>query len=276
MAVVRDDEWENPQVICVKECERAPNSAEVKVRPIVRMKIEALMKKYTSREWLAYLIGHPEIDPLLVEDIVIPEQVATSANVDDVVIQDGLIPEGFKIIGVMHSHHNMNIGFSGTDENWINQNHDISILVSHKEIGGQVRYTTPCGAKKIVKCKVTVKHDIEFDGDAWIEEVSKNIKDRTYTPSNFFDGDWEGGYPYGGGGWGREGGTISREAVNRKTEDLFADIDREFTLEQELKAAFGSDENSDDDVFDTNQMTAQTSDDGPIDDDKTPGAGPEN
>jgi len=271
MVTTRDDEWENPDIVCVKVCERTPSEAEVQVRPLVRAKIEALMKKYQNREWLGYLIGRIDGTPFLIDDMVIPEQVATSASVDDIVIQEGLVPEGFKMLGVIHSHHNMGIGFSGTDDNWINQNHDISILVSHKEITGQVRFNTPCGAKKIVKCKVTVKHDLNFDADNWIEEASKSIKDRAPVQTNFQNG-WEGydGSSYGwggrqGNGWARGGngngkrfatetteqaGTMSRDAVNRKTEDLFAGIDKEFTLEQELMVAF--DLKTDEDVFDTN------------------------
>jgi hypothetical protein len=320
MAVQRDDEWENPQIVCVKECERTPATAEVKVRPIVRAKIEALMKKYTSREWLSYLIQKIDCDdPYLVEDTVVPEQVATSGSVDDIVIQEGLVPEGYKMIGVMHSHHNMNIGFSGTDDNWINQNHDISILVSHKEISGQVRFNTPCGAKKIVKCKVIVKHDLNFDADAWVEEVDKNIKAYRAPVTNFSGGQWDGyedGVYYhgghgmtpnrgGGNGHGNgfrggrssyfpaQGGTISRDAVNRKTEDLFAGIDKEFTLEQELKAAFGDDQegkalaalqnqaiqNADDDGWDTAESQIVKGIDeveSKLNSDDGPAAGPDN
>ncbi len=112
-------------------------------------KIKQLQKYYPSLEWLAYLVG--KVDhvkhTVLVEDLVIPDsQRVTGGNVYDVEYGWN---EGKSIIGVIHSHHSMGAFFSGTDDAYINQNHDVSIVVSTNQsspIKGQVRMKTRCGA----------------------------------------------------------------------------------------------------------------------------------
>lgn len=112
-------------------------------------KIKKLQDYYPSLEWLAYLEGEVDHDKhhVLVKDIVIPDsQQTTGVNVYNVEYSWN---EGRKIIGVIHSHHSMGAFFSGTDDAYINQNHDVSIVVSTSErspIKGQVRMKTRCGA----------------------------------------------------------------------------------------------------------------------------------
>lgn len=111
-------------------------------------KIKKLQSYYPTLEWLAYLVGEVdhEKQEVVVTDLIIPDsQHVTSVNVHDVEYSwnDGKI-----ICGVIHSHHGMGAFFSGTDDAYINQNHDVSIVVStspHSLIQGQVRVKAPCG-----------------------------------------------------------------------------------------------------------------------------------
>jgi len=235
------DEWET-KVECITECSKAPKDITVYLTPIVMAKIDALMKKYTSREWLGYLVGSPE-KPFHIVDMVIPVQTATSASVDD--IQFPKLENGMKVLGVIHSHHNMGCGFSGTDDKWINQNHDISILVSHTSMKVQVRVNVPCGAKKIMEAKPKVSYNLDFDEETFIKSAEENIRDRKivtpYTSSrdNWYDrycgGDFFDGYGY-----------VNREP-EKKSPQLFDSQDKELSLEEELIKEFT--ENSEKDNF---------------------------
>jgi len=172
--------WETEDKMeCIKDCSVAPDKKMVYISPLVYKKIKALMNKYKTREWLAYLIGKDEADSpgVFVADIYFPKQTASSAQVDDIELSAKV-----KVIGVMHSHHNMGNSFSGTDHEYINDNHNVSVLVSHKEITGQYRYITPCNRYKIVPITVQVHYDINFDEETFIKEADEKMNSFT-TPS---------------------------------------------------------------------------------------------
>lgn len=190
------DEWEC-EIDTVKECGKAPKDDEliVFVKPMVKRKIDLLMDKYTSREWLAYLFGTKTDDEIMIEDMDVPKQKATAAAVNDVEYE---VPEGKSIIGVIHSHHSMGTNFSGTDDNWINLNHDVSILVAHNGITARVRWTAPCGAKKAIRAKVRLSFDVDLNEEEFMADVEKKLEEErvvTHGRYSFVDDDYyEGGY----------------------------------------------------------------------------------
>lgn len=166
----RDDAWE-VKLDMVSACSKAPETILVLINPLAKTKIDLLMEKYKSREWLAYLVGKNNV----VLDIVIPDQIASGASVTDV---DFPNEKNLPIIGVIHSHHNMGAGFSGTDDEWINQNHNISIVISHTGMKGQVRWKSPCGAMKIVPATIRLNIQVDYDRSAFLKEADEKIKSR--------------------------------------------------------------------------------------------------
>lgn len=142
-------------------------------------KIKKLQKHYPSLEWLAYLVGKVDhkTNHVLVEDIVIPDsQRVTGANVYDVEYGWN---EGKAIIGVIHSHHGMGAFFSGTDDEYINQNHDVSIVVSTNQgspIKGQVRIKTPCDSYILAEdLTFSVNYPKLLDEDEFEKEFTSKI-----------------------------------------------------------------------------------------------------
>jgi hypothetical protein len=173
----RADSWE-VEIPTVEACSKAPSEVLCQIEVLAKVKIDALMDKFPNIEWLAYLIGD-RANPLVVQDLYIPQQDVTSTSVDNI-----QCPEfnTLSIIGVIHSHHGMGTGFSGTDHAWINQNHNLSIVVAKKEIAGQFRWATPCGSMKIIPVKCRVKYDLEFDKEVFLQENTPRIKSKAYTP----------------------------------------------------------------------------------------------
>ena len=191
----RSDSWE-VEIDKVHNCDKVPKEQKVLIEVFAKRKINALMKKYPSIEWLAYLLGDKELDPYTVKDIFIPKQKVTSTSVDNIVCENF---NDLPIIGVIHSHHGMGNGFSGTDHEWINQNHNISLCISKTGIAGQVRMTTPCGALKIIDAIIKVKYpETDFDFDKWIEEETKKIENKIYTNVNNVNGYWNGNNGWSG------------------------------------------------------------------------------
>lgn len=174
----KDDEWETDLEV-VKECGKFKADTNGKVvvwlEPLAKVKIDALMEEYKAREWLGYLLGDKE--KMLVKDIFIPEQNATSTRVDEIECEEF---NDLPVMGVIHSHHNMGTNFSGTDHAYINQNHDISLLVAHSGIAGQVRKKVPCGAFLVTDVKVRLALKVDWKKEEWIKEITKKIKKPVY------------------------------------------------------------------------------------------------
>jgi hypothetical protein len=168
-----EDFWET-KIDEVKECSKAPSSIQINMHQIVIQKIKLLNEKFKNIEWLAYLVGK-EYE---VEDLYIPHQEVSSVTVDKIES-----PEYNKhnIIGVIHSHHSMGNTFSGTDDEYINQNHDISICVTSKmDMNAQIRWKTPCGSTKIINGHVNkyFTKDISWV-DGFFKEIDEKIKEKT-------------------------------------------------------------------------------------------------
>ena len=150
-------------------------------------KIKSLQDYFPNLEWLAYLVGEVDHDKknVLVTDLVIPDsQNVTGVNVYNVEYGWN---EGKSIIGVIHSHHTMGAFFSGTDDAYINQNHDVSIVVStHRgsPIKGQVRMKTLCGSYILAEdLTFSVNRESELDSDKFVKEFTSKINSPITRPN---------------------------------------------------------------------------------------------
>jgi len=187
-----DDSWE-VEIDCVTACSKSPEKVNVWFHPLAKRKVDTLMKEYSAIEWLAYLLGKKGTRE--VEDIFIPDQSISTARVDDIECEEY---NNLSVIGVIHSHHSMGHSFSGTDHDYINGNHDISIVVSHSGLAGQFRFKTPCGAYKIIEVNVRLKVNLEFDDEKFIEAVKPKLIKKTYTSYTSYGGYNGYGGQYGG------------------------------------------------------------------------------
>jgi len=173
-----EDSWEC-KLDMVTACSKTPDNVTVKISPLVKRKINLLMQKFTNLEWLAYLVGSNYV----VEDLFIPNQTVTAASVN----VDADTPQSDRpIIGVIHSHHTMGSFFSGTDDAYINMNHNISIVVSNKGMKAQARIKTPCGALRTIEAKVVTDLQVDLDEKVFEESVDEKVT----TPFTGYKGTW--------------------------------------------------------------------------------------
>ncbi len=176
-----DDCWES-ELDTVDGCSKAPEGIEIWIKPLAKVQIDAMMEKFPNIEWFAYLLGDGK-DPFTVEKIFVPEQTVTATSVDDIICEDF---NKLKPIGAMHSHHGMGTGFSGTDHAFVNQNHNISLVISDTAIAGQVRWKTPCGCLKIVNAEVKPKIEVDFDKAAFLKTEAIKVKEKSYGGANSY------------------------------------------------------------------------------------------
>jgi hypothetical protein len=218
VVISKEQCWES-DIDMIKNCDKAPEEIEVLVSPLAKDKIDRLMAMFPNIEWLAYLVGSTDKENS-VTDIYIPSQVVSSGSVTNV---DSSVCNKMNIIGVIHSHHTMGNGFSGTDNEWINQNHDISLCISNNGINGQVRWKTPCGSLKVVKARTKLNLQVNYDVEEFDKQVKKNI-----SSSNTL------GIVRKQGTINNENFVVMSEATHNNIHELYVKK-REQTLEDELK-----------------------------------------
>jgi hypothetical protein len=158
-------------------CEMFKDADESIVLPFqVHRKIRAITEDIPGNtEWLGYLIGHPDKDGFVVEDIVIPEQEVTkiSVNVKDT-------PEIPNIIGTIHLHPFGSGGmfFSSTDTDFIGVNYPITVVTNNVgDYKAQIKRTLPCGAFTQLEVEVYAEefpHSKELD--KFVQESLTKIK----------------------------------------------------------------------------------------------------
>lgn len=179
------DTWE-VKLDCVSECSKAPESIDVYLSAISISKMRLFMNWSGRQEWLAYLIGESKDNKIFVNDLLLPKQKASVALVSNVDCENY---NG--IVGVIHSHHEMGgasnpekPGFSGHDENFINGNHDVSLLIAKDGISGHVRIKVACGAFKRVKANIHKMIDDRIDKEQLKKEFEEKILTTTTANNN--------------------------------------------------------------------------------------------
>jgi len=160
--------WE-VELDIVNSCGKGQKKKVVWMGRLAKLKIDILMRKFKNQEWFAYLLGKEH----RVQDIFLPEQRASTAFVGNIECKEyNKLP----IIGAMHSHHNMGSTSSSHDHDFVNSNHNISLIVSHREgIQGQVRIKVPCGALFITKADVRLDLEVDFNKKEFMTEVDEKI-----------------------------------------------------------------------------------------------------
>jgi hypothetical protein len=174
--IVKEEEYWEIKQDCVTACSKVEKNVDVFMNIKSRRKAMLYMKWAGAREWLAYLVGKMENGKYIIEDLYLPDQRTSSVLVDKV---DTTEFNRLSIVGVIHSHHEMGAGdvdnpsFSGHDAEFINSNHNLSLLAGKDGTGfkivGIARAKTPCGA--FIQIKALVKALVENS------EEDKALKD---------------------------------------------------------------------------------------------------
>lgn len=143
----------------------------------VYFKIRSMMDEMNRKEWMGYLKGFEDDGDIYIEDIYIPEQTVTSANVNNEEEQ----PEDS--IGMVHSHHSMGAFWSGTDRSSIiHQNKANMVVDSDMEMEATTLVDLPCGRTAVVDADVLVMNEGD-DFEDWAEEQEDKIQTKTYSSS---------------------------------------------------------------------------------------------
>lgn len=194
---IKKDHWTNESVRIVK-------SIKCYVPKTISNVMKALNKKFISSEFSIFCImDYNKIEKQFeVDDIYyIPKQKVSSASVD--YLEDA--PEGYNL--VIHKHPRGYRSFSGTDDAYINQNFNFSLLWEGGNfVAGQARITTEYG-------QLSLPLDINEEDDVLpvipLEQLKK-IEEKVYQykfPGAVNCNDYNGNLHNGFGGFGHMNNT---------------------------------------------------------------------
>lgn len=180
-------------ITCIKECPHKTESIELIITLDVYTKLIYLQDKYSDTEFTVF--GNAILqqdDSYLLSDITIPKQTVAHSSVDDIEI-DGV----YNVI--IHKHPGDNPGgFSTVDEEYANQNHDISILIGSKNLDTYVavaRKLTKCGCYIRVPISIKTLRNTITD-KFFLDSVEKNITKKIYQ-NNTNVRDWKNNIYFG-------------------------------------------------------------------------------
>ena len=167
----------------VQECSETKPPA-IYVAPNVIGKILYLLDRFEGVEWAADLLGYTDdAGDYYIEDVYLFEQDVSAVSVER------KEPPPTDAIGTTHSHHSMGAFFSATDDEYPNENHDLSGVISNSPQGGlpftmlfTVRKKTPCG--KLIRFN-------DVPATVWVEkipvkEVENVVRRASFSPRNLY------------------------------------------------------------------------------------------
>lgn len=168
--------WESDMKF-IGSCGMLPKNFNIHFSSKTQAKIDILMKEKDGIEWLCFLVGEVnwKDNKAIVHDLFIPDkQDIGVAHVDEIDVGDESIRKSF--IGVIHSHHTMGAFFSQDDWEFLNKNHDISIVVSTTGYKSVVRFKTKCGSYTHVEGNILNYISLdEEEKEDFIKEVRSKI-----------------------------------------------------------------------------------------------------
>lgn len=105
--------------------------------------LQGLMKRFGNKEFYTYLLGYFDEDGVpVVDDYYIPSQEVSASTAD---VTEHILPEEVtrRLIGWLHSHHDMGAFDSGRDLD--SANYPVAIVISNKGHKGYIRKRATCG-----------------------------------------------------------------------------------------------------------------------------------
>lgn len=148
----------------------------VMISKIVQDKVSRLNNRMGSLEWMVYTIGNKKNEQIEIRDVIIPRQVVTGVSVRPL---DFPFVNG--IIGTIHSHHGMGAFFSGQDHAHLQNNHDVTIVVSGEDYKVSTRVIAPCGNDVGMDSELVLKDSIVIASNPIISFFKRFQKQQVVT-----------------------------------------------------------------------------------------------
>lgn len=158
--------------ICIEKCPHEDTKTKYLICGDAVLKLRYLQHQFKDVEFLVYGNSIKLADnSYKLEDVVVPEQVVGHASVDNVVVVGTYNT-------VLHKHPGNMTNFSSTDDEFVNSNHDFSLLIGSSDLknaNGIASIQLECNRYMKVKLDIDIVVPMSKD-EEFIKSVAKNIK----------------------------------------------------------------------------------------------------
>ena len=168
-------------ITCIDDCHHKSEKTKMQLSLDVYLKLEHLQKTFPDVEFLVY--GNAEQQPdnggiFLIKDITIPKQKVGMGSIDDVQCEGHWNT-------VIHKHPGDTPGgFSRDDDEYVNMNHDFSLLIGSKDLSkimGVGRKKTDCG--KWIRVPLDITLEVPEISDKFFLSSLNNIEKKPSYPN---------------------------------------------------------------------------------------------
>lgn len=172
----QDKHWDSG--LKISKDHKCPSLEEAEATKVIMpYRIWMLVMKLThavDTEWLGYLQAEQlESGDWHVLELQIPEQEVQAAHVEPT--------ETIHAPGVIHSHVNMSATFSANDDEYINSNHDFSIVVNkNAQVSVVQRVKLPCGALILSDSSLEVDYPEPEETEEFVKAAKAKLKEKVY------------------------------------------------------------------------------------------------
>lgn len=150
-------------------------SPRIRITPEINSIIEKLCKTI-KKEWQMLLCGKIEKDgDVIAKDYYIPKQQISSASVKNIDCINQKFIDDNKVVATIHSHADMNVFFSTTDDEFTNLSPISYHIVCNNngEFKACAKVALPCKLVKLVKCNVSVLYKVKEVDIKGIENIEE-------------------------------------------------------------------------------------------------------
>lgn len=172
-------------ITCIDDCHHKSEKIKLCISLDTYLKLEHLQKAFADVEFLVYANAELQTDgAFLIKDIIIPKQTVGMASVDDVQCDNHFNT-------VIHKHPgDAPGGFSRDDEEYVNMNHDFSLLIGSKNLSNVIgvgRKKTDCG--RWIRIPLDIDINVPEISDTFFLSSVNNIEKKKFTQTVY------GSYP---------------------------------------------------------------------------------
>ncbi len=174
-------------ITCIDACHHIKEKIKLRLTVETYLKLEHLQKEFPDVEFLVYGNAEQQTDGIfLIKDIVVPKQTVAMASVDDVECDNHYNT-------VIHKHPGDTPGgFSHDDDEYVNLNHDFSLLIGSKDLSkimGVGRKKTDCG--KWMRVPLDINVEFPAISDKFFLSSVTNITKKVYGTTVYNQNIWD-------------------------------------------------------------------------------------
>lgn len=185
----KDNSWKvETEINCEQiNCPETETTWTVNIQERPLKQIYTLTRKYTNLEWMAALIGHETEEETTITQIQIYEQEVTQTGVKLTSNGNIQMRKESNIVGWIHSHNQMPVFTSYTDQETAKWNNITIVVNNKKEMIAAKTIKLSCGRTTLINCQIQIEGE---DDEETLRKSEELIIEQKQKEQILIDYEW--------------------------------------------------------------------------------------